>query len=88
MFGSATAYGVLVNQLGIWAWRIVFKLVEEMKVRLSGATAQRRLSMSNLAGFQSSAPFCLMAEPCFSYGLAGISGSGLAGYSGLPEVLG
>ena len=85
---QSTAYGVLVNQLGIWAWRIVFKLVEEMKVRLSGATAQRRLSMSNLAGFSVVRTILPDAEPCFSYGLAGISGSGLAEYSGLPEVLG
>jgi len=38
-----TAFGVLVNQLGRWARRIVFKLVEGMKARGSGATAQRRL---------------------------------------------
>jgi hypothetical protein len=46
---QSTAYGVLVYQLGFWAQRIVSKLVEEMNVRRTGATAQRRLRMSDPA---------------------------------------
>ena len=49
-----TAFGVLVNQLGRWARRIVFKLVEGMKARGSGATAQRRLRMSDPANISRS----------------------------------